>query len=220
MKQLIVQGLQQAYQNLVHMISVFLPRLVAMLFIMLAGLFVALLLKYLLRLILRFTQLNRLSEQSGASQVLRNAALPTISELLTRSLFWITWLGFTLVGVSVLGIPELHEQTFPPVSAAAGNLRRHFDSVCGSAGSEFPVARGLARGCECGRAIAAALERVHSFRDFDSGDFHGARANRVGQPDSHFRLLHHFRRAHAGFGDCVRIGRARSGAPDFGKVSR
>ncbi len=110
MKQLIVQGLQQAYQNLVHMISVFLPRLVAMLLIMLAGLFVALLLKYLLRLILRFTQLNRLSEQSGASQVLRNAALPTISELLTRSLFWITWLGFTLVGVSVLGIPELHEQ--------------------------------------------------------------------------------------------------------------
>ncbi|MGA7855151.1 MAG: hypothetical protein WCA15_17655 [Candidatus Acidiferrales bacterium] len=110
MKQLIVQGLQQAYQNLVHMISVFLPRLVAMLLIMLVGLFVALLLKYLLRLILRFTQLNRLSEQSGASQVLRNAALPTISELLTRSLFWITWLGFTLVGVSVLGIPELHEQ--------------------------------------------------------------------------------------------------------------
>ena len=50
MKQLIVQGLQQAYQNLVHMISVFLPRLVAMLLIMLVGLFVALALKYLLRL--------------------------------------------------------------------------------------------------------------------------------------------------------------------------
>jgi small-conductance mechanosensitive channel len=110
MKQLIIQGLQQAYQNLVHMISIFLPRLVAMLLIMLVGLFVALLLKYLLRLILRFTQLNRLSEQSGASQVLRNAALPTISELLTRSLFWVTWLAFTLVGISILGIPELHEQ--------------------------------------------------------------------------------------------------------------
>src|SRR5580658_4352662 len=110
MKDLIIQGLQQAYQNLVHMISVFLPRLVAMLLIMLLGLFVALLMKYLLRLILRFTQLNRLSEESGASQVLRNAALPTISELLTRSLFWVTWLGFALVGVSVLGIPELHEQ--------------------------------------------------------------------------------------------------------------
>ncbi|MGA7921173.1 MAG: hypothetical protein WCA38_16045 [Candidatus Acidiferrales bacterium] len=110
MKQLILQGLEQAYQNLVHMISVFLPRLVAMVLIILVGLIVALLLKRILGLILRFTQLNRLSEESGASQVLRNAALPTITDLLTRSVFWVTWLAFTLVGISILGIPELHEQ--------------------------------------------------------------------------------------------------------------
>ncbi len=112
MKKLIIQSLQQAYQNLVHMISVFLPRFAAMLLIMLFGLLVAILVKNLFRFILRFTQLNRLSEQSGASQVLRNAALPTITELLTRALFWVTWLGFTLVGISILGIPELHDQIY------------------------------------------------------------------------------------------------------------
>jgi hypothetical protein len=74
------------------------------------GWLVALLLKYLVRAILRFTKLDRLSEESGASQVLRKAALPSISELLSRAFFWVTWLAFALVGISVLNIPVLHEQ--------------------------------------------------------------------------------------------------------------
>ena len=110
MKETILRGLQQAYDNLAHMIAAFLPRFVSMVAIILIGLLVALLLKFLLRLILRFTRINRLSEESGASQVLRNAALPSMTELLSRSLFWVTWLGFILIGVSILGIPELHEQ--------------------------------------------------------------------------------------------------------------
>jgi hypothetical protein len=110
MKEIIVRGFEQAYENLVRMIAEFLPRLVVMFVIIFFGLLIAFLVKYLLHAILNFTRLDRLSEQSGASQVLRKAALPSITELLTRSLFWMTWLGFTLVGISVLGIPELHEQ--------------------------------------------------------------------------------------------------------------
>ena len=220
MKQLIVQGLQQAYQNLVHMISIFLPRLVAMLLIMLVGLFVALLLKYLLRLILRFTQLNRLSEESGASQVLRNAALPTISELLTRSLFWVTWLAFTLVGISILGIPELHEQLSRLFQAVAGDLRRHSHPFRGCAGREFSFASGLAGCRECWRSLAADLERLHALRDPDSGYFHGARANRIGQPDRHFGFFDQLRCAHVGAGHRLRTGRARFGPPNPGKISR
>ena len=110
MKEIILRGLQQAYENMVHMIAEFLPRFVVMFIILLFGWLLALLLKYLVRSILRVTKLDRLSEETGASQVLRKAALPSISELLSRAFFWVTLVGFALVGISVLGIPVLHEQ--------------------------------------------------------------------------------------------------------------
>jgi small-conductance mechanosensitive channel len=110
MKDTIVQGLQQAYQNLFRMISDFLPHLVVMLVIILSGLLVAYGLKYALRVVLRLTKLDRLSEEAGASRVLRMAALPSMSEVLSRSVFWITALGFALVGVSELNIAGLQEQ--------------------------------------------------------------------------------------------------------------
>jgi hypothetical protein len=110
MRDTILRGLEQAYENLVHMIADFLPRLAVMMVIILTGLLVAFLLKYLLRFILHLTRLDRISEEAGASQVLRRAALPPMTELLSRSLFWMTFLGFTLLGISVLRIPELQEQ--------------------------------------------------------------------------------------------------------------
>jgi hypothetical protein len=110
MKDMIIRGLQQAYENMVHMMAEFLPRLVVMLIIGLVGLLIAFALKCLLRAILHLTRLDRLSEESGASRILRHAALPSITELLSRSLFWLTWLGFILVGISVLRIAGLQEQ--------------------------------------------------------------------------------------------------------------
>jgi hypothetical protein len=110
MKDTIVQGLQQAYQNLFHMIAEFLPRLVVMLVIVLTGVLVAYALKYIARTILRLTKLDRLSEEAGASKVLRMAALPSMTEVLSRSVFWITLLGFILVGISILNIAGLQEQ--------------------------------------------------------------------------------------------------------------
>jgi len=64
MKDAIVQGLQQAYLNLFHMIAEFLPRLVVMLAIILSGLLVAYALKYVVRAVLRLTKLDRLSEEA------------------------------------------------------------------------------------------------------------------------------------------------------------
>jgi len=110
MKQVIVQGLAQAYQNLVHMLAEFLPRLLVMLVIVFVGLLVAYLLKIVLRTILHVTRLDRLSEEAGASRMLRLAALPSMTELLSRSLFWVTWAGFILIGISVLGVAGLQEQ--------------------------------------------------------------------------------------------------------------
>jgi small-conductance mechanosensitive channel len=110
MRQTILLGLEQAYNNLVHMISDFLPRLVVMLIIIALGLLVALLLKYILRAVLRLTKLDRVSEEAGASRILRIAHLPSMSVLLDRSVFWITWFGFILVGLSVLNVAGLQGQ--------------------------------------------------------------------------------------------------------------
>jgi small-conductance mechanosensitive channel len=110
MRQTILQGLAQVYSNLVHMIAEFLPRFLVMLIIILIGLVVAFALKYILRAFLGLTRLNRVSDEAGASRVLRMAHLPSMTELLSRSIFWVTWLGFILVGLSVLGIAGLQEQ--------------------------------------------------------------------------------------------------------------
>ena len=110
MKVVIIQGLEQAYQNLVHMLAEFLPRFVVMLVIIAAGLLAAYLLKYVLSGLLHLTKLDRLSEEAGASRVLRMAALPSMTEVLSRSIFWITVLGSILIGISVLNIAGLQEQ--------------------------------------------------------------------------------------------------------------
>src|ERR1700751_3799470 len=110
MKEVVVQSLEQAYRNLVHMLAEFLPRLLVMLVIVLTGLLVAYVLKTILRALLHVTRLDRLSEEAGASRFLRMAALPSLTELLSRSLFWVTWLGFILIGISVLGVAGLQEQ--------------------------------------------------------------------------------------------------------------
>src|ERR1700674_4149110 len=52
MKDVIIQGIEQAYQHLIQMLAEFLPRLVVMLVIVPAGFFIALTLKYILRALL------------------------------------------------------------------------------------------------------------------------------------------------------------------------
>jgi small-conductance mechanosensitive channel len=111
MRQTILQGLEQAYTNLIHMIADFLPRFLVMLIVIVLGLLVALALKYILRAILGLTKLDRVSDAAGASRILRLAHLPSITLLLSRTIFWVTWFGFILIGLSVLGIAGLQEQT-------------------------------------------------------------------------------------------------------------
>jgi small-conductance mechanosensitive channel len=110
MKETILQALEQVYSNLVHMVAEFLPRFLVMLIIIAIGLFVAFILRQMLRALLGLTKIDRVSEEAGASRFLRMAHLPAMSELLSRSIFWVTWLCFVLVGLSVLGVAGLQEQ--------------------------------------------------------------------------------------------------------------
>lgn len=110
MKDMILRGFAEAHQNFEHMLAEFLPRFIVMLIIILFGWLIAYLLKIILRAILRITKIDRVSEEAGASRLLRRADLPSMSELLSRALFWVIWLGFIVVGVSVLGIVSLQQQ--------------------------------------------------------------------------------------------------------------
>jgi small-conductance mechanosensitive channel len=110
MRETILQGLVEVYSKLGRMIAEFLPRFLVMLIIILIGLLVAFVLKRILRAVLRLTKLDRVSEESGATSVLRMAHLRSMTELLSRSIFWVTWFGFILVGLSVLDIASLQEQ--------------------------------------------------------------------------------------------------------------
>jgi len=110
MREMIISELSQALQELVRGFAHFLPRLIVMLILAFAGWVIAYVAKVVLRSLLRLIKFDRLSENAGASQLLTKAALPSASEMLSRFVFWVVWLGFILLGVSVLGILGLQDQ--------------------------------------------------------------------------------------------------------------
>jgi hypothetical protein len=177
MNEMIWNGFNQAFENLVRMVADFLPRLVVMLAIVVVGWIIAFVLKRVLRALLRWIKLDRLSEESGASHLLRNAALPSLSELLSRTLFWLSWLGFMLVGVGVLGISGLQDQIsrfflFLPQAFVAllillvGLLAANFFSraaLLAAVNAGYPAPRmlsGTIRLVIAAMAISMALEQV------------------------------------------------------------
>jgi hypothetical protein len=111
MREIIITELTTAFQELVRAFAHYLPRVIVMLIIAFIGWLIAYLLKVIVRSILRVTKFSRLSENSGATQLLHQAALPSSTELVSRFVFWIAWIGFILLGVSVLGIVGLEEYT-------------------------------------------------------------------------------------------------------------
>jgi len=111
MREIIITELTQASQEIAKGFAHYLPRLIVMLIIAFVGWVIAYLFKVLVRSILRLTKFSKLSENSGATQLLKQAALPSSTELLSRFVFWVVWVGFILLGVSVLGIVGLEEYT-------------------------------------------------------------------------------------------------------------
>jgi hypothetical protein len=110
MREMIVSELSQALHEMARGFAHFLPRIIVMLILAALGWVIAYVIKVILRSILRLVKFDKLSENAGASQLLSKAALPSPTEVLSRFVFWIAWIGFILLGVSVLGILGLQEQ--------------------------------------------------------------------------------------------------------------
>lgn len=109
MRDIIIGELTQAAQEIFRGFAHLLPRLIVMLIVVFVGWVIAYVVKAILRSILQLMKFDRLSEKAGASQLLNRAALPSPTELVSRFVFWIAWLGFIMLGVSVLGIGGLQE---------------------------------------------------------------------------------------------------------------
>ncbi len=109
MREIIINELTQAMQDMARGFAHYLPRVIVTLIIVFVGWVIAWLLKVIVRSILRLTKFSKLSESAGATQLLHQAALPSSTELLSRFVFWVAWIGFILIGVSVLGIMGVEE---------------------------------------------------------------------------------------------------------------
>jgi hypothetical protein len=107
---MIVSELIEAMNELAKGFAHALPRLIVMLILGFVGWVIAYALKLVLRSILRLLHFDRLAENAGASQLLSKADLPPATEVVSRFVFWVAWLGFVLLGVSALGILGLQEQ--------------------------------------------------------------------------------------------------------------
>jgi hypothetical protein len=108
---IIVAELIRALNEMEADVAHYLPRVIVMLIIALLGWLIAYLVKVIVRSVLRWSRFSKLSEHTGATQLLNQAALPSSTELLSRFAFWVAWVGCVLLGVSVLGIVGLQEYT-------------------------------------------------------------------------------------------------------------
>jgi len=105
-----VRSLQQTLGNFVSMTMEFLPRLLAMLIIIVVGWLIAFVLKIVVKYILTWVRFSRVSDSAGITQLLSKAALPPPEELLSRLVFWVSGIAFMFLGFSALGIFALQEQ--------------------------------------------------------------------------------------------------------------
>lgn len=111
--------------EIVGSLARFLPRFLEMLAIVVIGWIIAYVLKVLVRSLLKIARFDRLSEHTGTTQLLRGAALPSLTELVSRFVFWVAWLGFILLGISVLGVIGIEEH----VASFFGFLPRLFAAL-------------------------------------------------------------------------------------------
>jgi len=107
---ILIQILTQALDRFRDMLAELLPRLLGMLIIILLGWLLARALKIAVRRILTLVKFDAICENAGVAAALSKAALPPAGELLSRLVFWILWLCFLLLGVSVLGFAAMQEQ--------------------------------------------------------------------------------------------------------------
>lgn len=110
MGKLILNTLSQTLGNFFSALVLFLPRVLSMVVVIVAGFLIALVLKVIVRRIFGIASFRKYCDSAGLTQMMRKAALPPPVEFLGQIVFWVVWIVFIVLGVDALGIGALREQ--------------------------------------------------------------------------------------------------------------
>lgn len=169
--------LRSAWFDFLNAAQLFLPHLIAMLILFLAGWLIAWLLSFVLRHVLRWARFDALADRTGATGMLKRATLPSASEVVASVVFWVVLAGFILSGLSALGFAGTQMLAseflvFLPrlglgiVILAVGLIAANFAwraTLLGAVNSNLPSARllsGAVRWLIVAFTIAMALEQI------------------------------------------------------------
>jgi hypothetical protein len=107
MAEMIGNAVKQAGTNFVDTITLFLPRVLTTISIIIVGWIIAMALRYIVRQVLGWLRVDAMGQRAGVTEVLRAANLPSAETLIASLVFWLVFLGFLLSAVDVLGFDML-----------------------------------------------------------------------------------------------------------------
>jgi|YelNatPaOPRAMG01_1025707.scaffolds.fasta_scaffold11545_2 hypothetical protein len=110
MGQLVLDTLSRTLGSFLDALALFLPRVLSMIVVIVAGYIVALLLKIFVRRVFGIASFRKYCDSAGITQMMRKAALPPPVEFLSQLVFWVVWLVFIVLGIDALGISALRSQ--------------------------------------------------------------------------------------------------------------
>lgn len=103
--------LRSAWLDFLGGAQVFLPHLLAMLSLVVAGWLIAWLLSFVLRHLLLWVKFDALTERAGIAAMLKKVALPPPSRVVASMVFWLVWAAFVLSGIGALGLSGMDNLT-------------------------------------------------------------------------------------------------------------
>jgi hypothetical protein len=107
MAEAILLTLRETWSGYVEGLQLVIPRLLAMLSVVVAGWLIAALARAVVGRGLGWLRLARLAERTGTAELLRKAELPPAERLVASAVFWLLFLGFLLAGLDALGFKTL-----------------------------------------------------------------------------------------------------------------
>jgi len=177
MAEMIGDAFREAWQNMLDGFAAFLPRVLAMLSILLVGWITAWVLAWITRRVLGWLRLSAVVQRLGGGEMLQRAGLPSAEALASSIVYWVVLIGFLLSGVGVLGLSGMNTVVedfthFVPqlmiavvilaVGFAVGNFAWRA-TLLAAVNAQLPSARllsGIVRFLVLVLAVAMALDQI------------------------------------------------------------
>ncbi|MBI4822189.1 MAG: hypothetical protein HY791_38375 [Deltaproteobacteria bacterium] len=100
----VVSVLHSSWTNFLELLKRFLPQVLAMLLIVIAGWVIARLAAFVIQRTLQLLHFGTLVEKAGAGALMKQANAPSPERIVAKLVFWIVWMIFMLAGMNALGL--------------------------------------------------------------------------------------------------------------------